>query len=193
MDKSTKSKSTWHWSFTVTLIGGLAGATVAISIWSFTEMPLLIFLLFVLGIGGIAAALQWKKFYSPAFIEKNGKMSLGLYFLYNIAGIGIGITAMIFLINWLGASSESVYEKYEVTGPDRDYVVDQGGALVLLYEDDAYKGDVNKRAFLSSHASKVSDYPYVVFEFKNGLLGFKLYEDRFLENEEGEQIHIGKF
>jgi hypothetical protein len=188
-----KKNNNWHWSFTVTLIAGFLGAFTILYLWSVTEISFLIFLLFILGIGGIAALLQWKKFFSPTFIEKNGKMSLGLYFLYNIAGIGIGVTAIFLLVNWTGQSEESVFEKYEVAGPDRNFVVDQSGALVLLLEDDKFDGDIDKRVFLSSTAAKVNDYPFVIFEFKKGLLGFKIYEDRFLENEEGERIHIDKF
>jgi len=188
-----KKNSNWHWSFTVTLVAGFIGAFLTLYLWSDTEISFLVFLLFILGIGGLAALIQWKTFFSPKFIEKNGKMSLGLYFLYNIAGIGIGITSLLLLANWAGRSEESVYETYEVAGPDRNYVVDQSGALVLLLEDGQFDGDVNKRAFLSSHAAKVNDYPFVTFEFKEGLLGFKIYKDRFLENEEGERIHIDKF
>ncbi|PHR49168.1 MAG: hypothetical protein COA32_03720 [Fluviicola sp.] len=190
---ANKKNNNWHWSFTVTLIAGFIGTFITLYLWSVTEISFLVFLLFILGIGGLAALIQWKTFFSPKFIEKNGKMGLGLYFLYNIAGIGIGITSLLLLVNWVGRTDESIYETYEVAGPDRNYVVDQSGALVLLLEDDKFDGDVNKRAFLSSDAAKVNDYPFVTFEFQEGLLGFKIYKDRFIKNEEGERIHIDKF
>lgn len=164
----------WHWSLTYTIAGGLTGAIVSAMIFRFTMMSYGMFALLVLVPGIIAFLIQWKIFYSPAFIQKHFRINIMVYALYNLAGIGFTCSALFFVLNWVGAGEQEI-ERHKIMGVDRNYISDSH--VVLLLENDAYENDPYMRAVPYADGKRNKSFPYLDIVYSPGLLGFKIYHE----------------
>jgi hypothetical protein len=170
-------KEKWHWSLTVTIIGVIAGNMLMLGMMSFTLMSYLYLVLAVLGIASLAFVIQWKYFHSPAFIQKNFRLPLGIYILYCVGGIAVPVCGILLLTNWMGASSVEDVEKHRVVGLDRQYILDSNYDAVLLLEGDAYLDEPGMRSFPYLQAIKWRNYPILGIVSNKGLLGIPVFKE----------------
>lgn len=173
----------WHWSLTFTIAGGLVGAILSGIIFQFTMMSYGMFAMLVLVPGLLAFIFQWKIFYSPKFIQKHFRINILVYGLYNFAGVGFTFSALFFLLNWLGASSEIESERHKILGTDRNWI--SNNYVVLLLENDAYENEPQFRAVPYADGKKNKTYPYLDIKYAPGLLGFKIYHGHNVAKEDG--------
>ncbi|HYG49525.1 MAG TPA: hypothetical protein VD905_01430 [Flavobacteriales bacterium] len=99
LKKNKPKKQEWHWSFTVTIIGIIAGGILTLVVASFTLISYTYLFLGVLGIALLGFVAQWKLFYSQKFIQQHFRMPLGIYALYNFGGIALSLTALLLTLN----------------------------------------------------------------------------------------------
>lgn len=167
----------WHWSLTILITGGLVGGFLTIYIYQFTLIPILLLIGAIAGVGFIGMLLQWKKFYSMDFIKKYYRIPVPIFAIYNFIGIGLLVTGLFLLTNWLGASSKEEIKRYKIVGLDRDYVVDFGGGAVVLLENKALDDQPQLRFFKYTEATKFNEKPVLEVIYHPGLLGFLILDD----------------
>jgi hypothetical protein len=189
----TKKKFGWHWSISIGLMVGLAGVVGALYIWQFTLISLGTLLLIAGIAGALAFVLQWKVFYSPRFIEKHSRIHLGIYAVYNFIGIGFFVTALILALNLFGASDEIKVESHKIVGKDKRYLIDAGGYIVLLLENDAYADEPEMRAVPYTKGIQHKVKPYLQIGYREGLFGFRIFHGIRMSKTKGlepEQVEV---
>jgi hypothetical protein len=174
--KRPDKKKEWHWSLTFTIAGLIIGTLFTIIIMRFTFLSVLYLIFGILVVGAIAFILQWKKFYSPEFIQKHFRLPIAIYALYNFAGIGMTASALFLSLNWIGASSQQDKERYLIKGLDHDYIIDSNYLVVLLLENDAYKDDPGMRSTPFNDAMARKEKPFFDILKRKGLFGIYLYD-----------------
>ena len=174
MAERKKQENKWHWSLTFAIIGSIIGGIITGVVISFTMLSFIYALLAAVAIALIAFLVQWKKFYSQKFIEKHFRINKAAYAMYNFA-IGICVTGILLLANWLGAGGELIMEEHRIVGIDKNYIHDSCCESVLLLENNAYEREVNMRSMPWALARKWRNKPIYHIITKKGLLGIPVF------------------
>lgn len=169
-------KIKWHWSLNVLIAGGILGGILMLAIITFTKLSYAKLFLFVAIVGILGTLLQWKKFHSPQFIKKYFRVHIVIFLMYNFFGLGFGLAGTGLLVNWMGASGETI-EKYRILGRDDRYVWDSNFLCPLLLENDAYADNPEYRMFEFLDAIKWEENPILNVVFSNGLFGLPVYKE----------------
>ncbi|HLP12299.1 MAG TPA: hypothetical protein VK177_10245 [Flavobacteriales bacterium] len=174
LKKNKPKKQEWHWSLTFTIFGIVFGGILTIFVWTFTLISLMQLLLGVVALAILSFVIQWKLFYSQAFIQKHFRIPISIYGLYNL-GVGFALTGMLLTLNWVGASSTEQYERHRIVGFDRDYILDSNAEAVFLLENDAYQGSPTMRSMPYLQAIKKQSMPFLDIIYHKGLLGLDVF------------------
>lgn len=186
-EKATNAESIrgkWHWFLTMQVIGFL----MCIPIFAFLVPNLIIswveILGIVTGIGIIGTLVQFTYFKKNKIITENLKLTTPLYLSYNFIGIGLTGLFLVLLFNNVFASSEPISEKHKIIGTDPEYQIYRWGSVVFIMDDDVYADYPDLRALPYAVYYKYKERPYIIYEFYQGLFGFKIKSDHRLAPKE---------
>lgn len=172
--KEGKPQFVWHWSLTVLLIGGFIGGTALYFLLDFIDISTLGWWSIVLGIGGVAAAAQWRSFSKKGFIQSSKKLGLPFYLGYNVIGIGWLGTALLFVLAIAFQSDAYTYEHYRFVGKDPDYSVGVHHLNVILLEDGKYDGDRMDRSVTFNMIVRAQEDSLFEYRFSPSILGLQI-------------------
>lgn len=183
--KRLEQKRSWHWTYSVTIIGLVAGSILTVIMMLHTLLSLTYLFAGLVAIATLAFIVQWKMFYNSGYIEKHFRIPVFSYILYCFFGIAGPLTGILLTVNMLGASKEEDIEQHRVVGFDHAYVIDSNFLTVLKLEDNAYENDPWMRSIAYTDAIKWRTMPFYTIVFNKGLLGIRIFKTkRMMEDPE---------
>ena len=181
--RRTSKYDTWHWSFSLMMIGIFFGTGIVYYLTDVTIISLSSVAVLIL-ITGLIGLLQW-----PFFKNKVQILNFPQFILYCIFGVGFTATASILLLNFLIPLSSRT-EEHEIS---YYYINKQypNSYVELSLEKYAYQDFQQMRKFDWDEAlEKGFDKPdRVVYHINKGLFGIDVLKDyKFYKTEEKEKI-----
>jgi len=172
-----KKRGKWHWFLTLHIIGLLTAPVsffflsfmIVISWWEIA--------LITAGIGLVSVAAQFHYFKKKKLISDNLQLTNPLFLSYNFLGVGLLGLCLFFTLNQTLASSEIIQETHHIVGTDPEYQIYRWGSVVFLLENDVFSNDVQLRAISYTVYLDYKDVPYMEYDFRMGLLGYKVKVD----------------